>query len=246
MANKVSILFLLLFAFVISQLSAQIEDVEDEYVDYQLWLDYNARYNLKNNFSLYGDTGWRIISPHSWTKYYIRPAISFTHFPITKSKNHLKLVYHFGVGTFYTNYTKIPNNLEIRPFQGVNIEWTTLKRLHINQYIRLEQQFEYFNNNWDFGLRARYMLAGTFEPYVSRDNILDQLYFPFHIEFFWNLNNSVSFNDVIRITPGLGFVANEKWTIEFSTSYHRRKFEIDDEFNTNDIVFRFRVFHLLN
>ena len=244
MKNLISILILtLFFSF---PLFAQIEDVEDEYVDYQFWLDYNASYNLKNNFSLYGNVGWRVISPHNWTRYYIRPAISFTHFPITKSKNHLKLVYHFGIGTFFTNYTKIPNNLEFRPFQGVNLEWTTLKRIRINQYLRFEQQLEYFNNEWDFGLRARYMLSSTFEAYKKRNNILDQVYLPFNIEFFWNINKSQGFNDVIRITPGIGYIANPKWRFEFSFSYHRRKFEIEDEFNTNDIVFRFRVFQNLN
>ncbi len=242
--NLIFIFFLFLsFSF---QLFAQIEELEDEYADKQLWLDYNVQYNLEKNFTLYGDVGWRIISPHNWTRYYIRPAISFTHYPITKSKKHLKLVYHFGIGTFYTNYTKIPNNLEIRPFQGVNIEWSTLKRININQYIRLEQQFEYFNGEWDFGLRARYMLGGTFEFYKTRDNFIDQIYIPFHVEFFWNLDNTQNFNDVIRITPGIGYVVNPTWRFEFSTSYHRRKFEIEDAFKTNDIVFRFRVFHNLN
>jgi hypothetical protein len=239
-------IFFIVVILISLQSNAQIEDLEDEYTDTQLWLDYNAQYNLKNNFTLYGDAGWRIISPHLWTRYYIRPAVSFTHFPIIKAKKHLKLVYHFGIGTFYTNYTEIPNNLEIRPFQGINIEWTTLKRLHINQYIRLEQQFEYFNDEWDFGLRARYMLAGTFEFYKNRNNFIDQIYIPFHVEFFWNLNDTQTFNDVIRLTAGLGYVANPKWWFEFSTSYHRRKFEIEDEFSTNDIVFRFRVFHNLN
>lgn len=243
MRSLVSILFLSLFFS--SQLSAQIEEVEDEYVDQQLWLDYNAQYNLENSFTIYGDAGWRIISPHNWTRYYIRPAINFTHFPISKSKNHLKLVYHFGIGAFFTNYTEIPNNLEIRPFQGINIEWSTLKRLKINQYIRLEQQIEYFNDEWDFGLRARYMLAGTFEFYKTRDNFIDQIYIPFNVEFFWNLDSSQSFSDVLRITPGIGYFANPKWRFEFSLSYHRRKFEIEDEFSTNDIVFRFRVFQNL-
>ena len=98
--NLISISILTLFLSFPSLLWAQIEEVEDEYVDQQLWLDYNAQHSLKNNFAIYGDVGWRIISPHNWTRYYIRPAISFTHFPITKSKNHLKLVYHFGIGTF--------------------------------------------------------------------------------------------------------------------------------------------------
>jgi len=230
-----------------TQLFAQLDEgIEDELVDYQYWIDYNVNINIKNNFSLYGDTGFRIISPYIWTRYYIRPAVRYTHKLKAKSKKALEIIYHFGIGTFFTNYNDIPNHLEIRPFRGVQLRWPNFKYISFSHYARLEQQIDYFNNNWDFGLRARYMLAGTFEFYKTRDNFIDQIYIPFSVELFWNLDKSQAFNDVVRITPGIGYIANPKWRFELSLSYHRRKFELEDEFNTNDIVFRLRVFQNLN
>jgi len=240
------ILFLLIYLLFSINVFAQIEDLEDEMVDYQYWVDYNANYDLEKNFKLYGDAGWRIISPHLWTRYFVRPAISYTHFPNIKTKRPLKLEYHFGIGLFYTDFTNISNHLEIRPFQGINIEWATFKQLQISHYIRLEEQFDYFNNSWDIGLRARYMFAGVYEWQNENWKTLNNFYLPFHIEFFWNFDEAIGFNDLIRFTLGLGYIVNPEWKIEFSPSYHRRKFDIENTFETNDFVFRLRVFHSLN
>jgi len=91
-------------------------------VNYQGWLDYNAIYHVSREFKIYGDVGYRRISPDIWTRYYIRPAVSYFHSLPTKRGKHITLTYHFGIGTFFTNYTNIPNHLEIRPFQGVDLQ----------------------------------------------------------------------------------------------------------------------------
>lgn len=234
----VGLCYLICFSFV--DLTAQ---VEDEDVNYQGWLDYNATYHHSSKFKVYGDVGGRNISPNIWKKYYIRSAISYFQSWQTKRGKRITLTYHFGLGTFFTNYTSIPNHLEIRPFQGINLQWPTFKRLQINHYVRLEEQFEYFNDTWDFGLRARYMLSGIFHWNREAWNTFNNFYLPFNIEFFWNITSASLSNDLIRITPGLGYTFNLKWKVEFSTIYQRTRIDVNNSFETNDIIFRLRLFH---
>ncbi len=228
-----------LFLIHSSNLHAQIEDEE---ITRQLWLDYNAKYHVSREFKIYGDAGYRRISPDIWTRYYIRPAISYLQRLQTKSGKYISITYHFGIGAFFTNYTNISNNLEVRPFQGVDLQWPTFKQLQINHYVRLEEQFEYMNNDWVFGLRGRYMISGVYHWSKEDWNKLNNFYLPFHTEFFWNITSTNLNNDLIRITPGLGYTFNLKWKMEFSISYHRTRITIDDNFETNDIVFRIRIF----
>lgn len=125
----------------------------------------------------------------------------------------------------------------------MQLRWPNFKHIGFSHYARLEQQIDYFNNNWDFGLRARYMLARNITFKNKNRKIISSLYFPFHIELFWNLDKSAGFNDVIRLAPGIGYVFDPKWKMEFSTSYHKRRFSENENFVTNDIVFRLRIYH---
>lgn len=195
-----------------------LAQVEDEEVNKQGWVDYNLTINDTSMFSYYGDAGYRIISPDIWTRYYIRPAVSYTRSPFTVPGKKITEVYHAGIGLFYTNNRNIPDNMEIRFFQGYNIQWPVFSRLRISHYFRLEERFEhlYDNNSWDFGFRGRYMLAGVLtwgETYFKR---LEGFYLPFHVEFFLNFDQTTQFNDLIRVTPGVGYNFSLEWNMEFS------------------------------
>lgn len=236
--NKLIRLVFFLFLFP----ACIIAQNEDEDVTYQAWLDYNVKYYFANKLNIYADLGARTVSPYTWARFYFRPAISFTQSPFTDPKRKFTITYHLGVGVFYTNNVDIPDHTELRPFQGCNIQWPNFKRLRISHYFRLEERFGFYNNENDFGLRARYMIAGIFRWNWEGKKILNSFYFPFHTEFFWNLATTSQFNDLVRITPGLGYHINADWRIEFDLSYHRNRDEAKESFETNDIVFRLRVF----
>lgn len=237
------IIFTSLWALLLIHSSNLFSQIEDENVSYQAWLDYNAKYSVSRKFKVYGDVGYRKISPNIWTKYYIRPAVSYFQSIPLKSGKYITVTYHLGLGAFFTNTTDSSNILEMRPFQGVNIQWPNFKRLQIDHYIRLEEQFYFINDTRDFDLRLRYMFSGVFHWQKEDWSTLNNFYMPFHIEFLWNLLNSKNTDNTIRITPGIGYTFNLKWKLEFSASYHRNWIEIDDKFETNNVVFRLRVFH---
>lgn len=92
-------------------------------------------------------------------------------------------------------------------------------------------------------MRSRYMLAG--KVHLQRENWgrFGRLYLPFHVELFWNLATTSQFNDLIRVTPGLGYEVNSHLNTEFSASYHRTRSTAGGNFETNDVVFRLRFYH---
>ena len=225
-----------------------LAQVEDESITQQGWVDYNINYGgVKKIINFYGDTGYRIISPDIWTRYYIRPAVSYSRSPLTEPGKKVTEVYHLGIGVFYTDNSDIPNSLEIRPFQGYNIQWPVFSQIRFSHYFRMEERFEYHysDNSWDFGFRGRYMLSGVYTWGGTFLQRMEGLYFPFHVEFFLNFKETTQFNDLIRVTPGLGYNFSVEWKAEFSISYHRIRNSLTNVFETNDIVFRLRVFQNL-
>ena len=80
----------------------------------------------------------------------------------------------------------------------------------------------------------------------DRMSFMERLYLTVSMEFFWNLKGAQQFNDVVRITPGIGYEFSELWRAEFDLSYHYTRNTVEDNFATNDIVFRLRLFHNLH
>ena len=61
------------------------------------------------------------------------------------------------------------------------------------------------------------------------------------MEFFFNFKKSDRLNDVIRISPGIGYKYNDDWKFELYASYHNT-LNTAEEYNTsNDFVLRLRI-----
>ena len=69
------------------------------------------------------------------------------------------------------------------------------------------------------------------------------MYIPASVEFFYNFQEAKRFNDVIRVSPGLGYKFSDEWRMEFYVSYHLTQNTTAEDDSTNDIVFRLRVFN---
>lgn len=219
--------------------------IEDEDVTYQGWIDYNAIYHVSKKFKVYGDVGFRKISPNYWTRYYIRPAVRIVTSVGKKPGKYITITYNFGVGTFFTNSVDTSNLIEIRPFQGIDVQWPNFKWLTINHYVRLEEQFISFNNNWEFDMRLRYMLSGDFHWRNENWDKLNNIYIPVQIELFWNILNSNQTDNLLRLASGAGYTFNLKWKLEFNMIFQRSRLIVDDTYETSDIIFRLRVFHTI-
>ena len=219
--------------------------IENNDVTNQYWVDYNFTHPISDKIVLYGSTGARFVSPHIWSRYYIRHSISFTPSSTSIAGKEFIISLRTGISLFYTNNISSPNLIEISPFQGVDIKSSPNKPLQLGLYICLEERFEYTNDANDFGMRARFRFSGILRPKNTSNQqaIFSDLYFPMHAEIFWSFEENSQFNDLIRITPGIGYFATLALKIEFSMSYFRSKNITTGDFETNDLVFRLRLFH---
>ena len=243
---KINIRLSLLLIFSGYLLYAQ--DVEDKSTTEQIWLDYNPAYSLSERVDLYGDLGARTVFPNEWYRFVVGPSVRDNPPKLILKKLNYKEELHFGIRFFFTANKSFPNRLEIRPFQGYRLAWPNRPRIVLHHYVRLEERFDIETTNWinTFGLRVRYMAELMLKFKGDWISFNEGLYLPVSLEFFWNLIGVQQFNDVVRITPGIGYEFSELWRAEFDLSYHYTRNTVEDNFATNDIVFRFRLFHKLH
>jgi hypothetical protein len=154
---------------------------------------------------------------------------------------------HGGIGFFYTWNLNRFNKLELRPFQGYSLSFPNTDRFVIRHYVRFEQRIEFETNDWTdtFGLRLRYLFALKFKFQGDYWEYGKGFYLPITAEFFWNLIGTRQFNDVVRANIGIGRQFSPTWNSVFLFGYHFTRDSIKEAFDTNDIVFRLRVFYRL-
>jgi hypothetical protein len=224
------------------------QDVEDKSITEQIWLDYNPDFSLSEKVDVYGDIGARTVFPNEWYRFVVGPSVRYKQPKLILKELFYKEELHFGIRFFFTANRDNPNRLEIRPFQGYRLSWPNRPRIVLQHYVRLEERFDIETSNWinTFGLRLRYLAELMLKFKGDWISFNEGLYLPVSIEFFWNLKGAQQFNDVVRITPGIGYEFSELWRAEFELSYHYTRNTVEDNFATNDIVFRFRVFHTLD
>ena len=237
-----SLIFLILFFDTASLLGQEVMGEND--ITNQLWTDYNISYRLSDQWDLFGDMGFRTITPHKWDRIYVRPAVRHQLPKIFFNDVKYKEEIAAGIGLFYTFNQEASNRLEIRPFQGYKLDWPDRKRFRLRHYVRLEERFDMNTRNWKntFGLRFRYLAELTLKLQGDFLKFNKGVYLPFSMELFWNLVGARQFNDHLRLNAGIGYAFSEKWKGEFHLGYHYSRNTVKGDFNTNDIVYRLRAF----
>ncbi len=243
--RRVILFIVLLFSF--SLLRSQEDLPEDVSTNGQFWFDFNAKYQLDERRSIKGFVGYRTISPHIYDKFMVVPTYDIIH---TKSpefmnlKNPLISSFHLGTGLYYTNNVFEPDNFEFRLMQGLKFFLPSIKFIPLKTYIRLEERFQktFDGSNWTASGRFRFKFSTVIEWKKHLFSFNKGMYIPMSIEFFLDLKEANRYNDVIRISPGLGYKFNDKWKAEFYVSYHYSTDTSEDNDSTNDFVFRLRIY----
>jgi len=240
-------ILVLAFFLIVTCLSAQEAEPEDASVNSQIWFDYNSKYELNDKNSIGGFAGYRTINPHLFDKFVVVPTYDILH---TKSPEFMKLKeplissFHLGTGLYYTNNKYEPDNFEFRLMQGLKFFLPSIDLIPLKTYIRLEERFQktFDDSNWSLSARFRFKVSTVIEWKKHFLSFSKGMYIPMSIEFFLNLQEANRYNDVIRISPGLGYKINDKWKAEFYISYHLSNNTSEDDDSTNDFVFRLRIF----
>lgn len=245
MKQRYFVLFLLLLPFSKATSQGQAEDVT---VNTQAWLDYNVIHDVKENKTLSGYVGFRSISPHIYNNFLVQSSYNIAN---QKSLKFLKLKkpfihsFHLGTRLNYISNKNNDDNFEFRLTEGFNFYLPSIKQIPLKNYIRFEQRFQksFDGSSWNVGFRFRYKIATIIQWDKLVFNFTKGLYIPLHVEFFVNLKKADRFNDVIRISPGLGYKLNEQWKFELSVSYHNTLNTLETDNTSNDFVLRLRVFN---
>lgn len=241
------ILIFVAVLFFTTAISGQEGEQEDVSVNSQMWLDFNGKYRLDDNRSVSGFIGYRSISPRIFDKFMVVPRYDIIH---TKSPKFMKrekpLIssFHLGTGLYYTNNIYEADNFEFRLMQGLKFFLPSLKAIPLQSYIRLEERFQktFDGSYWNASFRFRYKFSTVLEWKKRLFSFNKGMYIPLSVEFFFNLKQADRYNDVIRISPGLGYKFNDEWKAEFYVSYHYSNNTSEDDDSTNDFVFRLRIY----
>ena len=231
-----------LLFFVLLTFSQKVYSQDTE-VNSEIWLDYFHTYNIKEKLKYSGDTGYRtIIGGRNWNMIYVRPGVRYFRNEIVE--------YSGGVGFFYEFDRLISDRFEIRPWQGLRINWPTLKklgltRLSVNHFFRLEERISFLTqNSWEnsFDLRGRYKFSTRLK--LCLECTKDKWSIPFYFEVFLPLNNVEEiFRNRTRLGLGLDYDHSKDWRFGFLFHWQKSRIGIGEELNVSDLIFQFRFTH---
>lgn len=243
-SRKYILAFMFIFSFV--EIQGQGE-VPINTHNNQIWVDFNPSYNLNEHFTVYGDIATRTILSNEWNRFVLGPSIKYTlPKPVFKDFNQVNEI-HTGIRFFKTFNKDYDNRLEIRIFQGYSLLVSLSQEFDFKTYLRLEERFDFNTNDWvnTFGLRLRisttftYKFKGNLWKWNKKNYLLG------NGEFFLNLIDTEQFNDALRVNIGFGRRFNNIWRAEFVYGNFLTRLTADDDFWTEDIVYRFRIYYTI-
>ena len=201
---------------------------------FQLWADYADFHKLNGNWQYFNDAGYRIHPSNEsnrFSRFHIRPSVEF--------KNQVLYSLRGGVGFFYTINSEINNTFEIRPWQGVRLNWPNINRVRILHYARLEERFTKFlkSDESAFILKFRYKLQ-TKIP-INNPTLREGTYYAkLSVELFADLAlvNEATNNDRTRFEIGGGYFLKRNLEIQLLYILQRNKNNLEDIVQNDNII----------
>lgn len=225
------IFFLLILPAVVTS-----QNDNNKNINNQFWADYYQYYYFKPNLQFYGDAGVRTIPGEwSWFMAFARPSIRW--------KKHELLELHGGIGVFQTFNVDDVNTFEIRPWQGVKVNWPTFKPIRFNHYFRIEERINFPTDTWAAELNLRIRYRFSINILIHTLNAQSSIFLPAYVEFFGDIGQQITenYNNRSRIGVGGGYKMNDQWTFEADFVLQFSRSGGDDSFNTSDRLIQIKV-----
>jgi len=210
---------------------------QNEIVDHQLWFDVIPHFEINNRLEYYGDMSYRTSTTgDKFRRFVLRPSLRY-HWTYE-----LDLI--GGLGLFLTWDQNDYNTAELRPYQGVRLNWPKIWRLNFKHRGLIEERLIWNTSNGDFdpNLRWRYRLK-TKLPLNKPSIHYKTVYIPISYELFANTGPNVveQFQNQSRAMVGLGYVFSDKWIGELEVTFQRSRSTKSDELVLSDRIFRFKL-----
>lgn len=242
-------IYITTFSFcVFFSISAQDGIVDqDVKVNQQIWLDYNFSNPINDSLNFKTQVGFRKITPEIFNRFLVTTTLNV--------KNNRKLIdlntkepfiksFHLGTSLIYTQNYDSNDNFELRFIQGFKFEIPTIKLITLYNYVRFEERFQnaFNNSGWTGAFRLRYRLSTILSWKKHYLSFTKGLYIPLQAEIFLNLQRADRFNDILRISPGLGFRTENDWRFELYVIFNRTKNITETNNKSSDFILRLRVY----
>lgn len=226
--------FMVLVFLLLSQ-AEKISAQEETATTTQLWLFWNHTQSFTPRFRYIGDIGYKQELPYgAWMRMNFKPGFEWSVGSIMDLAG--------GFGFYYTMQEIIPNSFELRPWQGLKLDWPSLGRFNFDHNARFEQRFNRSIGTfeqWRFVLRTRYRLNVIFP--INKPGIYDRTFFArANAEFFLNLGKSIEerFVNKNRYTMGIGYRFNSRWRLEMYYLAEQARAFSEEGFRVNSHIFQ--------
>lgn len=208
----------------------------------QFWFAYQYQRRLGDHSKFSGSLGHEeLLSSEllfgDWSRFYVTGAVSYD------LNSRLRLA--GGLGLYQTFRPEVNNTFEVRPWQQATVYWPDsagmLRRFVLTHRLKLEERFTH-SGDWGLAIRFRYRLA-TSIPLNTYDLETGSFYLPLAAEFFADVGEEAPefFAATSRLSAGIGYVLNEKWTIDLRYTRQASRDTVVDEFDTTGHVINLTV-----
>lgn len=220
---------------------------QDVKVNRQFWIDYNFTNFLNENHNLTTQIGFRKITPEIYNRFLGITTLNIkNNTKLLNLKNESPFIksYHLGAGLIYTQNYDNNDNFEFRLIQGFKFEIPTIQTITLYNYVRLEERFQnaFNSSGWNSAFRLRYRLSTILSWNKHYLSFTKGLYIPLQAEIFVNLKKADRFNDLIRLSPGLGYRLENDLRFELYVIFNRTKNITETNNKSSDFILRLRVY----
>lgn len=222
--------------FIVIGLSVSHAKAQTEIVDNQLWFDFIPHFEISERLEYFGGVSYRTtVNDEDFRRLMVRPSIRYSW------TYELDLI--AGVGLFGTWEIGDYKTFELRPYQGIRLNWPKIWRMNLKQRGLIEERLQW-NNLDEFSptVRFRYRIKTKFP--INKPNVdYKTAYLPLSYELFANggRNEVELFQNRSRIMTGIGYVFNEKWIAELEVTFQRSRSNSADQLTLSDRIFRFKL-----
>ncbi len=214
------------------------QEIEDDPTE--LWLTYQYQSKVGERFRVFGELGYReLVSTErffgEWTRLQLKAGFSYD----VNSRFRIAA----GLGVFHTFLPKADDQGEVRLWQDAQIFWPErdgwARRFVLSHRLRLEERF-HESQEWRLNSRVRYRVE-TQIALNSYDIQPGSFFLPLAAEFFVDLGDQAEevFADRSRVSLGVGYVFNPRWTLDVRYHSQRSRVTVDESFRTIGNVIAF-------
>ena len=218
--------------------AALAQDTDD--TSNQFWFAYQYERRLGEHSRFSGSLGLEELLSSGlllgdWSRYYLTGAASYD------LNSRLRLA--GGLGFYQTFQPEIENTFELRLWQQATVYWPDVhgpwRRFVLTHRFKLEERFSH-TTDWGLALRFRYRLA-TSIPLNTHDLESGSFFLPLSVELFADVGEEAPefFAATNRLSAGIGYVTNKRWTIDLRYVRQRSRDTLTDTFDTTDHIIYF-------